>query len=102
MGKDFDSLRDVLASLGTAEGLPFDLRDCQIWRVWDEVVGEPIGSNARPVHIRQGSLTVGVREPIWLQELKYQGDIIRQKLNERLGREAVRTIRFKLLNGRIR
>jgi len=101
MGKDFESLKDVLDSLRGAEGLPFDLRDCQIWRIWDEVVGEAIGSNARPVHIRQGLLTVGVMEPIWLQELKYQGDIIREKINDRLGRKAVRTIRFKLLNERI-
>ena len=96
--KGFESLKDVLASLTGSPGLPFDLRDCQIWKVWSEVVGDTIASNARPLHIRQGSLTVGVREPIWLQELKYQAETIREKLNERLGREAVRTVRFKLLN----
>ncbi|RLB21117.1 MAG: hypothetical protein DRG71_08735, partial [Deltaproteobacteria bacterium] len=74
MDKGFESLKDVLASLMGSQGLPFDLRDCEIWNVWDEVVGDAIASNARPMHIKQGSLTVGVREPIWQQELKYRAE----------------------------
>ena len=97
MGKGFESLKDILASLRGSKDLPFDLRDCEIWKVWREVVGDAIASNATPMYIRQGSLTVGVSEPIWLQELNYQAETIRERLNERLGREAVRTIQFKLL-----
>ncbi len=96
--KGFESLKDVLASLKGPQGLPFDLRDCEIWRVWNDVVGDGIASNARPVEIKGGCLTIAVKEPIWLQELKYQADDIKQRLNDCLGREAICSIRLKLLN----
>ncbi len=94
--KGFESLKDVLGCLKGSDGLPFDLRDCEIWHVWQNVVGDTVASNAQPIVIREGCLTIGVKEPIWMQELKYQAESIRQKLNERLGRDAVREIRFKL------
>ena len=95
--KGFESLKDVLGCLKGPEGLPFDLRDCEIWDVWHNVVGDTVASNAHPIEIREGCLTIGVKEPIWMQELKYQAESIRQRLNERLGREAVQAIRFKLV-----
>lgn len=96
--KPFHSLGEILASLSGPKGLPFDLKDAEIWQVWEEVVGPVIASNARPSLIRNGVLTIGVRQPIWLQELKFMAEDIRGKLNERLGREAVRDIRFKLIS----
>jgi len=97
--KPFASMKDVLASLNGPNGLPFDLKDAEIWQVWDEVMGPAASSNARPLHIINGVLVICVREPIWLQELRYQVEDIIHKLNARLGRQSVRAVRFRLEKG---
>ncbi|RLB79916.1 MAG: hypothetical protein DRH15_08270 [Deltaproteobacteria bacterium] len=100
--KTLESIGEILASLSGPQGLPFDLRDGEIWEIWEEMVGPTIASNARPTLLKDGVLTVGVRQPIWLQQLRFMAEDMRQKLNHRLGRETVRAIRFQLLtpNGR--
>lgn len=94
----FYSLAEIISSLSGPQGLPFDLRDMEIWQIWEDVVGQVISSYAKPSMIRNGILTVGVKQPIWLQELKFMAEEIRAKLNKRLGRKAVRDIRFKLIS----
>ena len=91
-------LKDVIASLFTDSSLPFNPNDARIWEVWDEVVGAPIANNAQPLWIRKGRLRIKVSDPIWLQELKFVGETIKEKLNKALGRNAVEKIEFRLGN----
>ena len=76
--------------------LPFRRRldDYAIWEIWDETVGPAIARNARPHKIRDGTLFVKVRAPTWMQQLQYMKDMIMEKLNQRLEREAVTNIFF--------
>jgi predicted nucleic acid-binding Zn ribbon protein len=62
------------------------------------VVGPPIARNAQPLWIRKGTLRVKVSDPIWLQELSLAGEVIKDKLNAKLGRRAVEKIEFRLLS----
>ena len=90
-------LRDIITSLlGDTAALPFNPQDALIWKVWDEVVGSPISRNAQPLWIKQGRLRVKVSDPIWLQELGLVEGTIKEKLNTRLGRQAVEKIEFRL------
>lgn len=90
-------LRDIITSLlGDNAALPFNPQDALIWKVWDEVVGSPISRNAQPLWIKQGRLRVKVSDPIWLQELGLVEGTIKEKLNTRLGRQAVEKIEFRL------
>ena len=89
-------LKDVMASILKDPNLPFNPKDGLIWEVWDEVVGDTIAKNARPSWIKDGRLRVDVTNPIWLQELEFVKENIRERLNERLGREAVNKIEFRL------
>jgi predicted nucleic acid-binding Zn ribbon protein len=89
-------LRDVMAAILKDPNLPFNPKDGLIWEVWDDVVGETIAKNARPSWIKDGRLRVDVTNPIWLQELAFVKENIRGRLNERLGREAVKRIEFRL------
>ena len=91
-------LKDILSSLLNDSGLSFNPGDARIWQVWDEVVGPPIARNAQPLWIRKGTLRVKVSDPIWLQELSLAGEVIKGKLNSRLGRRAVEKIEFRLLS----
>jgi predicted nucleic acid-binding Zn ribbon protein len=89
-------LSDILAALLSDPSLPFRPEDHLIWKVWDEAVGPSVARNARPLWIRKGRLRVKVSDPIWLQELGLTEKTLREKLNERLGRQAVEKIEFRL------
>ena len=59
---------------------------------WADVVGATIARHARPRRIRRGVLLVEVDGAEWMQELQYLKVDLRARLNERLGRPAVREI----------
>ena len=90
------SLKDILHGLLSGSNLKFNPGDAEIWEVWDEVVGQAIAEHAQPSNITKKKLRVHVAEPIWLQELEFVADTIREKLNDRLGRTAVEKIIFRL------
>jgi len=97
LGKtELTPLGDIISGLLTDGTLPFHPDDVDIWRVWAEVVGDTISESARPARIRKGRLRVTVSDPIWLQELNFLESTIREKLNKRLGRTAVKTIDFRV------
>ena len=89
-------LKDVIASLLEDSRLPFNPADAQIWEVWQDVVGQAIARHAHPAWINNARLRVTVSDPIWIQELKFLENDIKARLNQRLGRDAVNTIEFKL------
>ena len=89
-------LKDIITSLFNDPKLPFNPDDGRIWNVWEETVGPAIAQNAQPEWIKSGKLRVRVSDPIWLQELGFVKETIKEKINERLGRKAVETIEFRL------
>jgi len=89
-------LKEVLASLFKDRDLPFRLEDAHIWKIWDEVVGPAVSHHAQPAWIKAGRLRVHVSDSIWLQELSFQGEVIREKLNQKLDRIAVNRIEFRM------
>lgn len=97
--ESFTSLKDIIKDLMSGPDLPFNPEDFNIWKVWDEVVGPSVAIHARPSRILKGKLRVEVSEPIWLQELEYVKDTIKEKLNQRLGRKAVEKIDLRLGQG---
>lgn len=90
------SLKDILGALLNDSSLPFNPDDAHIWQIWTEAVGPAIARNASPLWIRKGRLRVKVSDPIWLQELSLAGEVIKEKLNDKLGRRAVEKIEFRL------
>ena len=94
--KSLVPLKDVLSSLLSDSKLPFNPDDARIWKEWESAVGAAIAKNAQPEWIKNGKLRVKVSDPIWLQELGYAEESIKEKLNQRLGRRAVDRIEFRL------
>lgn len=89
-------LKDIITTILKDPDIPLNLDDARIFKVWDEVVGSAIARNAQPSWIKKGRLRVKVSDPIWLQELEFAGETIKQKINEKLGRRAVERIEFRL------
>jgi predicted nucleic acid-binding Zn ribbon protein len=95
----FTSIKDIISSLLSDPSLPFNPADAKIWEVWDEAVGPNIAGHARPSWTRKGLLRVEVSDPIWLQELEFISDDIRERLNERLGGKRIKRLEFRLSSG---
>lgn len=91
---DLMPVGDVIASLMTDGTLPYRPDDIEIWRVWKEVVGETYAENSQPSRIRKKELTITVTDSIWLQELTFSKEIILEKINRKLGRKAVNSIKI--------
>lgn len=99
MKKDDQSLtplKDIISNLLGNTDLPFNPDDARIWEVWEEAVGPAIAKNARPSWIKNQRLRVSVSNSVWLQELEFAGENIKERLNRMLEREAVKTITFRI------
>ncbi len=62
--------------------------------LWNEVVGEKISKNTEPVSVEHGVLTVVVSNPTWRQELVFKQQEIIKQLNNRLGQNTIKEVRF--------
>jgi len=60
---------------------------------WEEVLGSNYRS-IKPVELRDGRLLVQVPDSVWLNDVQYHKDWIVSKLNEFLGAEIIKEIRF--------
>jgi hypothetical protein len=94
--KSFEHIKGVIDDIFTTSVLPINLDDAKIWEVWDGVVGKRVAKHARPSQINKGALIVKVSDSVWLQELEFMAETIREGLNSTLQRTAVKKIRFKV------
>ena len=78
-------------------GLDQRLQQSQVFYLWTDIVGSDIARHAQPVSLRHGLLVVAVDHPIWLSELsRYHKPLILRKVQERVGKQAVRDICFRI------
>ena len=89
-----DALRAALSRLPSGS----ELASFPIWTDWADVVGTAIARHARPRRLRRGVLVIEVEGAEWMHELQYLKQDLRVRLNERLGRAAIREI-FLVLAG---
>jgi len=91
------SLDKLVPSVMKRLGLEKRLHESQVHFLWPHIVGSDIACHAQPVSLRKGLLIVAVDHPVWLQELsRYHKALLLQKIHERLGKDAVRDIVFRI------
>jgi predicted nucleic acid-binding Zn ribbon protein len=61
---------------------------------WPRAAGETVARQAEPVAERDGLVTVACRTATWAQELDLLQDRLRARLNEEIGAETVKSLRF--------
>jgi hypothetical protein len=69
-------------------------REYQVWKIWEEVVGEALARKARPNKIQSGKLFVTVSSSVLMQELQFVKWRLRERLNQTLGEGTVKEIMF--------
>ena len=62
--------------------------------VWEEVVGDKVSQNTSPEKVESGTLYIKTSNPTWRQELVFKKTHIIKKLNNKLGKNTIKEIRF--------
>jgi predicted nucleic acid-binding Zn ribbon protein len=65
----------------------------EVQRAWAEAAGEAFAARSEPVGERAGVVTVACASAVWAQELDLLSEQVVERLNEALGRPAVRGLR---------
>ncbi|MEW6428333.1 MAG: DUF721 domain-containing protein [Thermodesulfobacteriota bacterium] len=91
------SIGDLLASVFARRKWDRRLALHEVFSFWKQAVGREIAVHARPDVIRQDVLWVKVSDPIWMQQLHFNKQLLLDKINGRLrGGVAFTDIRFQL------
>jgi predicted nucleic acid-binding Zn ribbon protein len=85
IGQALDALADVLAP-------PTALAAVQ--RAWPRAAGE-FAAHAQPIAERDGVVTVACSAAVWASELDLMSELVVRRLNDALGRPAVRRLRTR-------
>ncbi len=84
-------IREIFARYGLAE----QFREQEPLFYWEEAVGERLARIARPSRVHKGTLYVEVTSPVQARELELLKERIIKRLNERLGEERIKELRFR-------
>jgi len=90
---------EVLRRIFTAHGLAGEFHEQEPLFLWEEAVGEQIARLTTPLRVREGIIFVEVQNHVLAQELNMLKEEYIKKLNELLGEERVRDIRFRIGRG---
>lgn len=66
----------------------------EVQTAWPEVAGPAIAARAEPVAERDGRVTIACENGAWAQELDLMGDLLRERIDARLGAGRVTALRF--------
>jgi predicted nucleic acid-binding Zn ribbon protein len=65
----------------------------EVQRAWDSAAGEAFAAQCTPDGERAGVVTVACSSAVWAQELDLLSERVVERLNQQLGRPAVRGLR---------
>lgn len=68
----------------------------QVWQVWEEAVGSAIAKNAKPAAFKGDLLLINVSSSAWLHQMRFMEQEIITKINEAMGTQRLRSIKFKI------
>ncbi len=94
----FKSSAEVLHKLLEETAVPFSdqyLR-WKLWLSWKDVVGPTIAENAEPVSYYRGILFLWVRNSVWLHQLSFMLEPIKNSVNQKFKEGFVNEVRLTL------
>jgi predicted nucleic acid-binding Zn ribbon protein len=86
------TLGDILKATIKDLGIEKPIQQYEALVIWPKVVGDKIASVTEPRHIANGKLFIKVKNAAWRNELIFHRSDLIKKLNEQIGRAAVRDI----------
>jgi hypothetical protein len=93
-GRDVDAGSAARSFLRRLDADGQGLDRAQAVSAWRDAAGDEVASHARGFTLREGELVVLVDSGVWATELSALSEHYRAAVNERLGKETVRAVRF--------
>ncbi|MFZ2398172.1 MAG: DUF721 domain-containing protein [Smithella sp.] len=88
------SIGEVLFSALKKKGLNLKIEENALLKLWPKAVGPQIASKTQPDCLRGGILFVKTISSVWVQQLHFMKEEIRDKLNKLAGKNVIKEIRF--------
>jgi predicted nucleic acid-binding Zn ribbon protein len=88
------SLKIAIDSMLKKFGIDNAVSQNKALNIWDEIVGKNVAKNTQPDRVEHGVIIVKVSSPTWRQELYFQKNEIIQKINNTIGKNVIKDIRF--------
>jgi predicted nucleic acid-binding Zn ribbon protein len=88
------SIGDAIQGSIKKLGLTAKFQEQRALSLWPEIVGEQVAGVTEAYQIKHGELLVSVQHATWQYHLMFERDNYRKQLNDVLGSEVVRLIRF--------
>ena len=85
-----DAIRHAVEKLG----LTTKFQEQRALSLWPQIVGEQISEVTEAYRIHHGELLVSIKHATWRYHLMFERENFRKKINDTLGSEVVRLIRF--------
>jgi hypothetical protein len=85
-------------------GRPEARRACRVvdlYQAWPEAVGEELAGHVRPLGHRDGTLRLGVDDPVVMQEMTFAVPELLARVNAWLGQNAFDKVQFDLIGTRV-
>jgi predicted nucleic acid-binding Zn ribbon protein len=92
---EIKDLGSILRSLISDLHIQDKLDQYKIFNHWEEIVGKEIAKNAKPERIKDMTLYLLCRSPIWANELNLLSQSILAKINAFAGKDLIKDIKVK-------
>ena len=90
------ALEDLTAQLAPATLL------AEVQRAWPQAAGAAVAPHGEPWAERDGEVLIACPEAVWAQELDLMSEVVVERLNNAIGRPAVRRLRVQARKAPIR
>jgi hypothetical protein len=87
-------ISEILFTALKKRGMAAQLEENALFKLWPKAVGAQIAAQTQPDRWHAGTLFVKTTASVWVQQLHFMKEDIRQKLNELVGKQAVKEIMF--------
>lgn len=68
----------------------------KLWLNWKDIVGPTVSDNAEPISYHRGVLWLWVRNSVWMQQMSFMTEPIKQSINQKFKENFVREVRLTL------
>jgi len=90
----FKHISSVLKKISQDYGLEKRINEQRLLTEWPALVGDPIGRVSRPERIFEGTLYLRLGNAVWRTELLFQKAALIQRVNNLLGGQVIKDIKF--------
>jgi predicted nucleic acid-binding Zn ribbon protein len=92
----FEHIGSIIADVLKTYRRESDGELVQVWRIWDDIVGDIIAQNARPAAFKGKILLVHVSSSTWVHQLQFLKKEMIAKLNNALEKSLIDDLKFKI------